>query len=54
MTAHVKDGEYSMAKKILTTGGILVADDQNSLIAVQPGLVLFKDVHLIKKEEMTL
>jgi catalase len=44
-----------MAKKTLTTEqGIPVTDNQNSLTAGQRGLVLFQDIHLIEKQEMTL
>lgn len=44
-----------MAKKTLSTNrGVLVVDNQNSLIAGQRGPVLLQDVHIIEKQEMTL
>jgi len=44
-----------MAKKTLTTEqGILVTNNQKTLIARQRGPELIKDVHLIEKQEMTL
>jgi len=44
-----------MAKKTLTTNqGVSVADNQNSLTAIQQGPVLLQDVHLIEKQARML
>jgi hypothetical protein len=52
---HLPDCEQPMAKKILTIDqGVPVTDNPGSLPAGKHWPVLFQDIHLIEKQEMTL